>query len=144
MRKDINLLWNAILHSLLFGTLLNLFIAILVALATSGVVGLIFFVPLSFIVGLASVFVNPLLLCILVESSLISSSSKTLRQFVFTLIGAAFGAIFGAMIMFGLVEGDKMLGGMVDTLTHASSAITAISYGITNYQFARWYQNNMP
>ncbi|MEA5596225.1 hypothetical protein [Rivularia sp. UHCC 0363] len=39
------------------------------------------------------------------------------------------------------IKDDKMLGGMANQLAQVSSAIVAVSYGITNYQFACWYNN---
>ncbi|MEO1432566.1 MAG: hypothetical protein AAFV71_26535 [Cyanobacteria bacterium J06633_8] len=141
MRKHLDMLLNAIWQSIVYGILLNLLISIIVSISTSGLVGLIFFVPLSFIVGLTSAFINPLLLLSLAESSFLCSCNRTLNKFVFTFIGAAFGAIFGAIIMFSFVEDDKMLDGMANTLTQASSLIAAVSYGITNYKFACWHQS---
>ncbi|MBV6623262.1 MAG: hypothetical protein KI793_10060 [Rivularia sp. (in: Bacteria)] len=139
----INLLWSAIWHSFLFGGSLHLLIAIVASLMTSGLAGLIFFVPTGFIVGLTYASINLLLLLILAKISCLFSSNKLLKKLLFTFSGAVFGAVFGAVTMFLLVEDSKMLGGMVNTLSRASSLITAISYGITNYRFACWHQSRM-
>lgn len=143
MQKEnnvINVLWNAICHSFLFGVLLNFPIAILASFLTKEFAGLMYFVAFSFIVGLATAFINTLLLCFLSEIPFLSSFNKTLYKFVFAFLGAVFGAILGAMIMFWMVENDNMLGDMVQQLTQASSAVTAVSYGIANFKFASWHK----
>mgnify|MGYP001795868032 FL=1 len=143
MRKHINILWNAVWRTVVHGIIIYLLISIIAGIYTNGLISLIFFLPSSFIVGVTSAFINPLFLLGLAESSFLSSSNKTLNKFSFTFIGAAFGAIFGAIIMFSLVENDKMLGAMANTLTQASSLIAAVSYGITNYKIACWHQNRI-
>jgi len=136
----INVLWKAIWHSFLFGGLLNLSIAILVSLMTNEFAGLIFFIALSFIIGLATAFINTFLLCFLSEVPLLSLFNKTFYKFVFAFLGAVFGAIFGAIIMVWILENDNMLGDMVQQLAQASSAVTAVSYGIANFKFASWHK----
>ncbi|MEL6461521.1 MAG: hypothetical protein AAFQ91_25355 [Cyanobacteria bacterium J06621_15] len=144
MQKEnnvINVLWSAIWHSFLFGGLLNLSIAILASFLTNEFALLMFFIALSFIIGLATAFVNTFLLCFLSEIPFLSLFNKTFYKFVFTFVGALFGAIFGAMIMFWMLENDNMVGEMVQQLAQASSGVTAVSYGITNFKFASWHKS---
>jgi len=143
MQKEnnvINVLWNAIRHSFFFGGLLNLSIAILASFIANEFAGLMFFIALSFIIGLATAFINTFLLCFLSEIQFLSLFNKTFYKFVFAFLGAIFGAIFGAMIMSWMLENDNMLGDMVQQLAQASSAITAVSYGIANFKFASWHK----
>jgi len=143
MQKEnsvINILRNAIWHSFLLGGLLNLSMAVLASLITKEFAGLMLFVALSFIIGLATAFINTFLLCFLSEISFLSLSNKTIYKFIFTFVGAIFGAIFGANIMLWMLENDNMLGEVVQQLAQTSSAVTAVSYGIANLKFASWHK----
>ena len=137
------LLWNAIWRSQLFGTFWNLLIVLVIFIPTSGMEGIISVVPIAFLMGLGCAPINALLLFVIGSGLFFLPKNTILLKFIFTALGAALSIKFGREIMLMLTEKNKIIGEISFPRVQALPIITAISYGIANYQFAVWYQRNM-